>query len=61
MLREVCNRSTVLSFASVPLYTGVGVIAPARADFSLVLSSSRCSFSYHFTSGAFPVRLNLNQ
>ena len=61
MLREVCNLSTVLSFASVPLYTEVGVMAPACADFSLVLSSSSSSFSYHFTSGAFPSKLDLNK
>ncbi len=61
VLGEPCGCSTVLSVASVPLCAGVGVVAPAHADFSLVLGSGSCSFSYHFTSGAFPFRLNLNQ
>ncbi len=61
MVREVYNRSTVLLFTFVPLYIGVGVMSPARADFSLVLSSSSSSFSYYFTSGAFPLKLDLNK
>ncbi len=62
MLREVCGRSAVLSVASVPLCAGGGgVVAPARADFSLVFSSGGCGFSYHFASGAFPFRLGLGR
>ena len=40
---------------------GGGVVAPARADFSLVFSSGGCGFSYHFASGAFPFRLGLGR
>ena len=52
MVREVYNHSMVLLSAFVPLYIGLGVTAPARADFFLVLSSS--SSFLLFASGAFP-------
>ncbi len=35
MVREVYNHSTVLLSTFVPLYIGLGVTAPARADFLL--------------------------
>ena len=48
---EVYNRSTVFLSTFVPLHTGVGVTAAARADFSFVFSSGSSSLS--FASGAF--------
>ena len=41
LVREVYNRSTVLLSTPVPLYIGLGVTAPARADF--LIGSSRIS------------------
>ncbi len=51
IVREVYNRSPSIVIYRVPLYTGLGVPAPARTD--LLFGSSRSSSSYSFTSGAF--------
>ncbi len=59
IVREVYNRSKVLLSAFVPLYIGLGVTAPARADFSLVLNSGSSSLS--FASGAFHLKPDLNK